>query len=223
MTDYLTEFGNLKYGSFEILNNLPIATYVTDHNGKTLFVNEAYSSITGIHLHEVVGRTPKEIEQESKLFIGSITDEIIRRKEKICSVAVLKKSDSNNIPAITLGTPVFDDNGDLKYAVTVILNRTVPHGFTFLPQSALYSGETMFAEQYGISPRELSLIDLLFEGFTYEEAADKLFISINTVRTHMRNIYRKTDTQNMGTLLQLYKDFKCFTLISFSLDSLEDD
>ncbi len=201
-------------GILHVLDSLPVAIYIADREGKTVFINQAYSALTNITLDEVIGKAPQEIEQEGKLFVGSITSEVIRLKERISSIAVLIKN-GINIPAVTLGCPIMDEQGELVYAVTAILNTSAANGFTFHPQPYLYSGERVFAEKYGITPRELDLIDLMFYGFTYEQAAEKLYISINTVRAHMRNIYRKTGKQNLGTLLQHYKDFKCFNLISF--------
>ncbi|MGN0968950.1 MAG: LuxR C-terminal-related transcriptional regulator [Oscillospiraceae bacterium] len=201
-------------GVLQVLDSLPVAIYIADREGKTVFINQSYSALTNITLDEVIGKAPQEIELEGKLFVGSITAEVIRLKQRVSSIAVLVK-DGINIPAVTLGCPIMDEQGELTYAVTAILNTSVANGFTFHPQPHLYSGERIFAEKYGISPRELDLIDLMFYGFTYEQAAEKLYISINTVRAHMRNIYRKTEAQNLGSLLQLYKDFKNFNLISF--------
>lgn len=217
MNAILPDFSASNSELLAILDGLPISVYIADKDGRTLFVNKAYSSLTGISLEEVKGRTTSEIERETRLFLGSITEEIVQRKAKVCSVAVLTK-DGINIPAVILGCPILDARGELQFTVTVILNRAIAKDFTFLPQSSLYSGELVFAQKYGISPRELDIIDLLFQGYTYEQVAAKLFISIHTVRAHMRNIYNKTEIQNMGTLLQLYKDFKCFNLLSFSLD-----
>ncbi|HNW90212.1 MAG TPA: response regulator transcription factor [Bacteroidales bacterium] len=42
-----------------------------------------------------------------------------------------------------------------------------------------------------LSQREREILDLLAKGFRYKEIADKLFISVETVRTHIRNIYDK--------------------------------
>lgn len=42
-----------------------------------------------------------------------------------------------------------------------------------------------------LTKREFELLELLSKGFRYKEIADKLFISQDTVRTHIRNIYVK--------------------------------
>lgn len=212
ITEICTELEQANSLLYQILDSLPTAIYITDSDEKTVFVNKAYTALTNISAEEVIGRSPQEIEQEGNLFTGSITKEIIRRKEKISSVAVLMKN-GIDIPAVTLGCPVFDKENNLVLAITVILNAKAMNDYTPLPQSHLYSGEQMFTQKYGITPSELNLVDLMFSGLTYEQAAEKLYISINTVRAHMRNIYRKTETQNLGTLLQLYKDFKCFNLV----------
>ena len=42
-----------------------------------------------------------------------------------------------------------------------------------------------------LSKRETEVLDLLCEGFNYRSIASALFISPNTVRFHLKNIYRK--------------------------------
>lgn len=42
-----------------------------------------------------------------------------------------------------------------------------------------------------LSKREMELLELLSQGFRYKQIAEKLFISQDTVRTHIRNIYLK--------------------------------
>ena len=42
-----------------------------------------------------------------------------------------------------------------------------------------------------LTPREKEILDLLAKGYRYKEIADSLFISIKTVRPHIRNIYEK--------------------------------
>lgn len=42
-----------------------------------------------------------------------------------------------------------------------------------------------------LTEREIEVIKLLSRGFTYAESAERLRISVNTVRTHINHIYRK--------------------------------
>ncbi|UEG49190.1 response regulator transcription factor [Ferruginibacter lapsinanis] len=42
-----------------------------------------------------------------------------------------------------------------------------------------------------LSRREQEMLELLSKGFRYKEIADKLFLSVETVRTHIRNVYEK--------------------------------
>jgi DNA-binding NarL/FixJ family response regulator len=46
-------------------------------------------------------------------------------------------------------------------------------------------------EMKKLSEREKEILHLLSEGLRYKEIADKLFLSTETVRTHIRNIYEK--------------------------------
>ncbi|MCB0806393.1 MAG: response regulator transcription factor [Bacteroidales bacterium] len=47
-----------------------------------------------------------------------------------------------------------------------------------------------------LTSREKELLDLLAKGHRYKEIANTLFISVETVRTHIRNIYEKLQVQS---------------------------
>jgi DNA-binding NarL/FixJ family response regulator len=51
-------------------------------------------------------------------------------------------------------------------------------------------------ETDSLSKREAELLELLSKGYRYKDIADALFISTNTVRTHIRNIYEKLQVQS---------------------------
>jgi DNA-binding NarL/FixJ family response regulator len=53
-----------------------------------------------------------------------------------------------------------------------------------------------------LSLREKDVLHWLAQGFRYQEIADKLFISIETVRTHVRNIYEKLHARNRSEALR---------------------
>ena len=50
--------------------------------------------------------------------------------------------------------------------------------------------------EFHLSAKENEILDLLAEGYRIKEIADKLQISINTVRTHIRHIYEKLQVQS---------------------------
>jgi DNA-binding NarL/FixJ family response regulator len=46
-------------------------------------------------------------------------------------------------------------------------------------------------QEFELSSREKEVINLLADGNNYQQIADQLFISVDTVRHHIKNIYRK--------------------------------
>lgn len=53
-----------------------------------------------------------------------------------------------------------------------------------------------------LTRREQELLELLSKGYRYREIADKLFISIETVRTHVRNVYEKLQVNSRTEALK---------------------
>ncbi|HCS19091.1 MAG TPA: helix-turn-helix transcriptional regulator [Bacteroidetes bacterium] len=47
----------------------------------------------------------------------------------------------------------------------------------------------------GISKRELEVLQLISDGLSNEEIAEKLFISLNTVKTHSSTLFQKLDVK----------------------------
>ncbi|WP_258000477.1 response regulator transcription factor [Bacillus sp. Marseille-P3661] len=51
-----------------------------------------------------------------------------------------------------------------------------------------------------LTQREIEIADLLMRGLTNNEIAEQLFISINTVKRHVQNIYQKLEIKNRTEL-----------------------
>jgi len=60
-----------------------------------------------------------------------------------------------------------------------------------------------FSEKYDISKREMEVINLLVEGKSYRQISEELFISLNTVKTHIRNIYPKINVSSRHEIVNL--------------------
>jgi DNA-binding CsgD family transcriptional regulator len=51
-------------------------------------------------------------------------------------------------------------------------------------------------KSFELSNREKEVAALLLSDYSNTQICDRLFISLNTVKTHTRNIYQKTNTAN---------------------------
>lgn len=59
-----------------------------------------------------------------------------------------------------------------------------------------------------ISKREKEIINLLVEGDTQKEIAEKLYISTRTVETHVKNLTKKIEAKNTAQLVSIYTKYK---------------
>jgi DNA-binding NarL/FixJ family response regulator len=55
-----------------------------------------------------------------------------------------------------------------------------------------------------LSDREFEVVQLIYEGVTNNQIAEKIFVSVNTVKTHLKNIYLKLDANTRyGAIVRL--------------------
>jgi DNA-binding NarL/FixJ family response regulator len=67
-------------------------------------------------------------------------------------------------------------------------------------QKADHAGE----KQNPLTEREQAVLDYLAQGLAYKQIGDKLGISINTIRTHLRHIYEKLHVQSRTEAVAKY-------------------
>lgn len=53
-----------------------------------------------------------------------------------------------------------------------------------------------YLAQAGISKREKEIVDLILKGYTNRKIANQLFISLSTVKTHIKNIFQKLKVES---------------------------
>jgi two-component system, NarL family, response regulator LiaR len=59
----------------------------------------------------------------------------------------------------------------------------------------------------GISKREYEVLELMAQGLSNQEIADKLFVSLNTVKTHSSNLFMKLDARRRTQAVRRAKEF----------------
>jgi len=60
----------------------------------------------------------------------------------------------------------------------------------------------------GISKREHDVLELMAKGLSNKEIADKLFVSLNTVKTHSSNLFLKLEVSRRTQAVQRAKELR---------------
>ena len=80
----------------------------------------------------------------------------------------------------------------------VLKEIPVPATEPFVPDAARI-------DALGITPRELEVLQLIAEGLSTKEMADRLFVSENTVKTHTSRVLEKLGASRRTQAVQLAK------------------
>ena len=57
-----------------------------------------------------------------------------------------------------------------------------------------------------LTDREHEIVQGILDGFTYLQIAEKYFITIDTVRSHIKNIYKKLSINSKAQLFKLFRN-----------------
>jgi len=60
----------------------------------------------------------------------------------------------------------------------------------------------------GITPRELEVLALIAEGLSNKEIADRVFVSENTVKTHLSRVFDKLGARRRTQAVQMGKELR---------------
>ena len=62
-------------------------------------------------------------------------------------------------------------------------------------------------EDLGITPRELEILELIAQGMSNREIAERLYVSENTVKTHSSRVFDKLGARRRTQAVQMGKEF----------------
>lgn len=105
--------------------------------------------------------------------------------------------------------PFAENTGHVRLMLEALLKREEnPYIREVLEACRRYSSQLKLfhACEVSLTDRELEILKLLDEGYTHEEIAGEIYISIATVRYHVKNIYQKMDVNNKILALRKAKD-----------------
>ena len=86
----------------------------------------------------------------------------------------------------------------------ILALETVVRGKLYLSDEAATTLRSKSAEQIPIlTRRELEVLELIADGMTNNEIAEKLFISVTTVDTHRKNLLAKFEAKNVAAMIKI--------------------
>jgi len=82
----------------------------------------------------------------------------------------------------------------------VFIGQPVPVGATG------FSADDVLLDKLGISKREYEILELIAMGCSNQEIADRAFVSVSTVKTHVSNLFVKLDVQRRTQAVKKAKE-----------------
>lgn len=179
-------------------NQLEIAIVCTANNGKEMLDQLVETSIdvllTDVMMPEMNGLELAELVSimypATKIIAlsmngeGVIIDQLINKAS--ISGYLLKQSNANEL---------------------VIAIKKIANGGQYFPENILdaleiHSSNRDIVESANLTNREIEVISLMEKDLSNKQIAESLNISVRTVETHRKNIFRKTGTNNLLSLVK---------------------
>ncbi len=106
------------------------------------------------------------------------------------------------VAALFAGVGIWLGRRLTRRATTVVVREVeVPAPATFVRDDAR-------VESLGITPRELEILELIAEGLSNREIAERAFVSENTVKTHSSRVFDKLGARRRTQAVQVAKSLR---------------
>ncbi len=126
---------------------------------------------------------------------------IVREKYKIPFVFLTSYADKNTIREAKLVQPAgyivkpFDEQ-DLYAALEIALFNHSQKQKGLFAELKIETINKKLGATMALKPREFELLSFIIEGYTNPQIAEKMFLSVNTIKTHMKNLFFKLDVSS---------------------------
>lgn len=185
----------------EALDHLQQGVVLLDAKGHVRLVNRAATALFArekslkLTSSGLIAAVPSENRELRRLMEGAIaTDD---RNGMDSGGAMLISRDGFRNPLQVLVTPL--------RTKTIHIGKDLPVAAIFIsdPDSDPVSNSTVFAQLFGLTRAETRLAQILAAGQSMKDAAARLGVAQSTLRSQLKSIFAKTNTNRQGELVRL--------------------
>jgi DNA-binding CsgD family transcriptional regulator/PAS domain-containing protein len=194
-----TESESLLYS--EAINQLALGTIILDDQAKILRTNKAAEHLLRHNDDlrvkdgrlQIVGRNDNIAFRE---LVEQVLDAHQRRVPSFVKAFRINRADGvNGLGLLVRPFPLVESSeGKTNPALAIFISD--PSQRRVVPADIL-------VDLYGFTPAESSLVLLLANGLTLDEASDELGVSRNTAKSHLSSVFSKTGVTRQTKLIQL--------------------
>ena len=176
----------------QVLDKVDLAVIATDAEGVVVTWNARAETLYGWSREEAIGRPITELTvPESETATAEEIMAALRRGESWQGTFRLRRKDGGSFSAFVKDSPIVDDHGRLIGIVGVSIETSDEELARALRALTSTNNHGSGRRTRQLSPREREVLGLLARGLTGEQIADRLVLSPETVRTHIRNAREK--------------------------------
>jgi len=179
----------------DALDHLHVGLIVLSAESSVLFTNDAAEQI--LSARDGLLLCNGTLQMESSAAAERLTAALVRisrmsaRAQRQCADVITIERQRTNAPLQVCVTPLRDPV------------RTWVAGLFLSDPARVEPSCTLFARLYALTPAESRMAAALLRTGNATAAANSLGISLNTARSHIKELYRKTSTRGQGELVRL--------------------
>lgn len=175
-----------------LLDQHPTPLWLTDSEGHVVYCNGAAQR----HMHQVDSSMYENFGRLHCKTQDASLQQLLRQ--------AASKGATNRAGWLRLSPPPAQDLLITPVPADAPFNRFHQQPLALLALLENQSHRSLLAELFQLTPAEQRLAELLTQSLTPESCAERLGVSINTVRSQLRALFRKTDTERQAELVQLF-------------------
>lgn len=96
------------------------------------------------------------------------------------------------------------NEAQLKAAIEIAMNNFYHPNFEYKIKNKIHLLNQKLPDSF--TEREIEVLSLILEGLSNQEIAKRMFVSVNTIKTHLKNIFSKTNATSRMNLFRLLDD-----------------